>query len=421
MDYLIYNADIFTGYRYIKNGFICVVGGRVIEIGDMHSFARRQEEQDNVEKVDASGLLVFPALVDPHVHIRSYIDGQHHVSVKDTISDALSGGYRAIGCMPNTTPIADSESFFSSASFKDQINESKYCKIVQYGATTTSLLPFHVTDIQLLNQKFGVYIFSNDGIPIDSISILNQLFKTASKFDIHLLLHCEDGELNMEYSGRLKAYEKSSEAETMSIFKVLTLLYRANVAARLHICHVSSTESLELIESFKKKLNFTCEVTPHHLVHSRASLLNMPIPTYLKCNPPICDDSDRRNLVEALAKGVIDMVATDHAPHQSTTKIGSWDAVRYGVVGLKWAFKSVLSVLSRVCSFEETLSILYRVMVERPAKLLRIEKTAIKEGWEANFFLFDSIKASVENSYERYFVDMPGQIKHLFLRGERLY
>jgi dihydroorotase len=363
-------------------------------------------------------MLVFPALVDPHVHLRSLDKKYSKITASDVINDALAGGYRAIGSMPNTVPIADSLEFFEEFHLRSKEN---LCEVIQYAAATNSLLGASINKrLEALKERFSVQYISNDGLPLPDNNLIKQIIKKAKELDMIFSVHCEEMGIEKEYDSRLAAYEKARISESIALSRLLIIASELSANYKIHLCHISTTGSLELIKCFRDKLHFTIEVTPHHLCCSRDDIAKLESPSLMKCNPPILEEKDREALLEALILGEIEMIATDHAPHKTETKLCSWERANYGVIGLRTSFGTVLQLLKDRCGFEESLKILYRAMVDAPGKLLKIENLEILEGNEVNFFLFKEGDRDSDQETNCFFADN-GVAVHLFLNGKKIY
>ncbi|MEY9963926.1 dihydroorotase [Streptacidiphilus sp. MAP12-16] len=331
--YLIRNARILGGEPQdlrLKDGVIAEIGTGLASSPD-----------DTV--VEAEGLIALPGLVDLHTHLRE--PGREDAeTVLTGTRAAAKGGFTAVHAMANTFPVAD------TAGVVEQVwrlgRESGYCDVQPVGAVTVGLEGKQLAELGTMNDSAaGVRVFSDDGKCVDDAVIMRRALEYVKAFGGVIAQHAQEPRLTEgaqmnegAVSGELGLRGWPAVAEESIIAR--DVLLAAHVGSRLHVCHVSTAGSVEIIRWAKSKgWDVTAEVTPHHLLLTD-ELVRSYDPVY-KVNPPLRTETDVMALREALADGTIDAVATDHAPHPSEDKDCEWAAAAMGMVGLETALSVV--------------------------------------------------------------------------------
>jgi dihydroorotase len=285
--------------------------------------------------IDAAGKIVMPGLIDMHVHLRE--PGRED---KETIESgtraALKGGVTSVLAMPNTEPAVDSPEIIGQ--LKKIIKNSSQADIFLCAAITKGRKGQVLTDIRQL-KKEGVLAISDDGAAVDSEPLLQEALKIAAEENLLVICHCEDsglsaaGAVNLGFtSTRMGLRGISKESEYQRVERDIRLAAKAG--ASIHIAHVSCAESVEIIAQAKKKgVKVTAEAAPHHFSLSEEAVLGYD--TNMKMNPPLRGRSDVEALKEGLRRGIIDVVASDHAPHTENEKDIEFDRAEFGVIGLE--------------------------------------------------------------------------------------
>ncbi|QMU76076.1 dihydroorotase [Streptacidiphilus sp. PB12-B1b] len=333
--YLIRNARILGGEPQdlrLKDGVIAEIGTGLAAA-----------EGDTV--VEAEGLIALPGLVDLHTHLRE--PGREDAETVLTGTRAAArGGFTAVHAMANTFPVAD------TAGVVEQVwrlgRESGYCDVQPVGAVTVGLGGKQLAELgAMADSAAAVRVFSDDGKCVDDAVIMRRALEYVKAFGGVIAQHAQEPRLTEgaqmnegAVSGELGLAGWPAVAEESIIAR--DVLLAAHVGSRLHVCHLSTAGSVEIIRWAKSKgWDVTAEVTPHHLLLTD-ELVRSYDPVY-KVNPPLRTEADVLALREALADGTIDAVATDHAPHPSEDKDCEWAAAAMGMVGLETA----LSVVQR--------------------------------------------------------------------------
>lgn len=308
------------------------------------------------ETIDGKGLTLMPSFIDLHVHLRDpgYLYKEDLVTGQKA---AIKGGFTHICAMANTNPVCDNKDTIEYILNKHK--ENNHCNLTQISALTKGLKGLELVDIDEMTKY--TKLFSDDGVNVDDEEIFKEALKLSKEKKFTILTHCEP--------------------EVEIIKRDLKLL--DEIGGNLHICHISLKESLEAIKEYKDKgLDFTCEVTPHHLFHWDDEY---------RVNPPFGTKGDRDSMIEGIRKGYIDIIATDHAPHSKEDKINGSP----GISGIEVAFSKVYTVFK-----ENNISLnkLNEMMSYTPSQILGLEEALIEEGKRANLVLVDLDQSYTINS-----------------------
>jgi dihydroorotase len=341
--------------------------------------------------LDCDGLVLAPGLVDLHTHLRE--PGFEH---KETIASgtraAAAGGYTAVSSMANTDPVTDHAGIV--AEIRDKAAAAGLADVFPVGSITKGLAGESMAELGEMVEA-GVRMFSDDGHCVPSARMLRNALVYAKAFDAEVVIadHCQDASLVHDghmhegvHSASLGLAGRPAEAEEIVVARDLAIA-RAT-GGRLHICHLSSARSIELIRRAKADgVRVTAEVTPHHLVFTDDDLVGYD--TNLKVNPPVRTAEDRDALRAAVADGSIDVIATDHAPHAVEEKEAEFDRSPPGTIGLETALAAVLTDL--VTPGIVTLSRALEAMTVTPARILGATEHGgpIEPGRPANLVVFD--------------------------------
>ena len=380
------------------------------------------------ERVDADGLMVLPGLVDLHTHLREPGREDAETVATGTAAAAL-GGFTAVHAMANTDPVAD------TAGVVEQVwrlgREAGHCDVRPVGAVTVGLRGERLAELgAMADSAAAVRVFSDDGVCVSDAVLMRRSLEYVKAFDGVIAQHAQEPRLTEgaqmnegELSGILGLPGWPAVAEEAVIAR--DVLLAGHVGSRLHVCHVSTAGSVELLRWAKSKgIDVTAEVTPHHLL-----LTDDQARTYdpiFKVNPPLRTAEDARALRAALADGTIDCVATDHAPHAVEDKESEWAEAAFGMVGLETA----LSIVQQVMVDEGLLDwagVADR-MSARPARIGRVsgQGEPLAVGSPANLTLVDpaarwtvdpAALASRSRNTPYAGMTLPGRVVATFLRG----
>nr|WP_274388239.1 dihydroorotase [Salsipaludibacter albus] len=316
-------------------------GERIVEVGPDLA------DQAGDEVVDCAGLWVLPGLVDLHTHLREpgFEDAE---DIATGSAAAAAGGYTAVAPMANTLPVCDTAAVAELVERRGR--DVGLVDVRPVGAITVGLAGQRLAEMgELYDSHARVDFFSDDGIPVTDTLIMRRALQYAARFDAVVANHSQDMDLTEDAQmneGRMSAVLGlpgwPHEAEEVMIAR--DLLLAAGLGARLHVPHVSTAGSVELIRLAKQRgVRVTAEVTPHHL-HLDDTVVATYDPVY-KVNPPVRTRDDVLALRAALADGTIDAVATDHAPHPHEQKDQEWDHAPCGMLGLETALAVVVTDL----------------------------------------------------------------------------
>jgi dihydroorotase len=343
---------------------------------------------DPDETIDATGLVVCPGFIDLHVHLRE--PGEES---KETIESgshaAVAGGFTTIVCMPNTKPPIDNLSTVKFINLEAQrVNRAN---VFPVGAVSRGRAGEELADIGELVGA-GVVAISDDGSPVMDAGLMRRAVEYARMFNIPVIDHCEDLQLNSEgvmnegrYSTILGLRGIPTASEDVMIARDIILADYAS--GRVHIAHLSTRHGVHMVRDAKQRgVAVTCEVTPHHLTLTDAALCEFD--TNFKMNPPLRSENDRLALIEGLVDGTVDAIATDHAPHSSTSKEIEFDYAANGVIGMESALPVLYTQL--VCADVIPLMRLVELLTSGPARVLgHGNKGTLAAGADADVTIWD--------------------------------
>ena len=357
---------------------IAIVEGRIAERGENIAVA----EGDKI--ISAEGLMVAPAFVDVHVHLREPGFGYKERIETGTMA-AARGGYTTVCPMPNLNPVPDSVENLKVQ--QDIIDRDAKIEVLPYAAITVGRKGTELVDVEALHDK--VCAFSDDGSGVQVDGMMERAMTEAVKYDALIAAHCEVEELlkggyihDGEYARQHGHKGICSESEWAQVKRDIEIAER--LGCRYHVCHISTKETVQLVREAKARgVKVTCETGPHYLIFTDMDLQE---DARWKMNPPIRSAEDREALVEGIKDGTIDMIATDHAPHSIEEKSRGLKDSAMGIVGLETAFAALNTHLVRKGVI--TLEHLVKIMSENPRKVFRIEG-GIEVGDRADVVLLD--------------------------------
>jgi dihydroorotase len=337
--------------------------------------------------VDAKGLVLAPAFVDPHVHLRTP-GREDEETIASGSAAAAAGGYCAILAMPNTDPVVD-----SAATLGSLVDTARLEAAIPVGfmaAITRGQKGEQLTDMGELADA-GAAGFTDDGIPVASAGLMRRALQYASVTGRPLALHCEDASLSRgghvhegAVAAELGFAAYPSIGESVMVERDLALA--AYEDQPLHLMHLSAAESVAALRRARAAgIKASGEVTPHHLVLDETAVRSLD--PNMKMNPPLRGATDRIALVEALRDGTIEAVATDHAPHARHEKEAPFEAAPFGVTGLETAFAVLYSELVEPGLLP--LATLLERMSAGPARIFGLERPRVATGARANLVLLD--------------------------------
>lgn len=406
--------------------------GKIVEVViEDGKIALAASEGIDYQVVDCTGLHVLPGFVDLHTHLREPGFEQSETILSGSMA-AAAGGYTAVHAMANTFPVAD------TAGVVDQIwflgRQAGLVHVQPVGAITVGLKGEQLAEIgAMAESRAKVSIFSDDGNCLADSLLMRRALEYVKSFDGVIAQHAQDPRLTQsaqmnegELSARLGLSGWPAVAEESIIARDIMLA--EHVGSRLHVCHVSTAGSVELIRQAKQRgVKVSAEVTPHHLLLTE-DLASDYNPLF-KVNPPLRTEADVLALRSGLVDGTIDVIATDHAPHPKEAKDTEWAGASFGMLGLETAFAIALEVL--VISGASSLNRLAEVMSTRAAEISGLVEHGryLSSGARANLTLANldekwvSVPQSLSRSENNPFVgrQLAGRVIHTIYDGNFSY
>ena len=383
---------------------------------------------EGAEEIEATGLIALPGLVDLHTHVRE--PGREDAETVLTGSKAAArGGFTCVHAMANTDPVAD------TAGVVEQVwrlgREGGYCDVQPVGAVTIGLRGEQLAELgAMADSAATVRVFSDDGKCVSDAVVMRRALEYVKAFDGVIAQHAQEPRLTEgaqmnegPLSGELGLTGWPAVAEEAIVAR--DVLLAEHVGSRLHVCHLSTRGSVEIVRWAKSRgINVTAEVTPHHLLLTD-DLVRSYDPIY-KVNPPLRSDDDVAAVREGLADGTIDIVATDHAPHPMEDKECEWSAAAFGMLGLETALSVVQQTM--VDTGALTWAQVATAMSAKPAEIGRVHNQGrpLAVGEPANIVLYDAAAtrlidahdtASLSRNNPYAGLTLPGQVVATFLRG----
>ena len=411
----------------IKNGFVVGVGKQDIAITDGRISERGEHIEAKAEDriIDAEGLVVAPAFVDVHVHLREPGYGYKERIATGTMA-AARGGYTTVCSMPNLNPVPDSVENLKAQ--QDMIDRDAKIEVLPYAAITIGRKGEELVDMASLVGK--VCAFSDDGSGVQVDGMMERAMTEAVKHDQLIAAHCEVEELlkggyihDGEYAKAHGHKGICSESEWEQVKRDIEIAER--LGCRYHVCHISTKETVQLVREAKARgVKVTCETGPHYLIFTD---MDLEEDARWKMNPPLRSAQDRAALVEGIKDGTIDMIATDHAPHSVEEKSRGLKDSAMGIVGLETAFAALNTHLVRKGVI--TMERLVELMSLNPRKVFRIAG-GLNEGDRADVVLLDTEKEWRVDSAKFYSMgkismfdgrEMVGDVVMTLHRGEIVY
>lgn len=337
------------------------------------------------ETIDAAGLIVMPGLVDVHVHLREP-GNEAAETIATGCAAALAGGFTSVVCMPNTTPALDSPAMLRSVLAKAQ---SSGPHLYAMGAITIGRQGRELAPLEEMAAA-GAVGFTDDGSGVQDEATLRDALRRCAALRLRLAEHCEVAALceggvmhRGAASQRAGLPGIPSQAEAQMVER--DLLLAEALRAPVHFQHISAAESVELIRRAKSRgVDVTAEVTPHHLAFTDEDAAGGPD---FKMNPPLRTERDRQALIDGVAEGVLNIIATDHAPHTAEAKSKGFLKAPFGVIGLETAVAVAWTVL--VATGRLTPLQLVERMSAAPARAFKLNAGTLSPGAPADITLFD--------------------------------
>jgi len=361
---------------------ICDVG---IEDGTIREVAPGIDAHGAAE-FDATGLVVAPGFIDIHVHLRE--PGFEHAETIETgARAAAAGGFTSVCCMPNTQPINDSPNVTSY--IVDRARRFAVVNVFPIGAITKNSAGEALAAFASMKEA-GIVAISDDGKPVMNARVARRAMEFAQALDLPLIEHCED--LHLSAGGDmheglestrlgLRGIPRSSE----DVMVARDLILAELTGARYHVAHISSRHAVEMVGFAKKRgLRVTSEATPHHFVLADGDMT--PYDSNYKMKPPLREPSDVGAVKQGLMNGVVDAIATDHAPHAGAEKMREFERCPFGIIGLETALGLALEQLYHPGHVD--LGHLIRLFTQNPASILSLDRGTLRSGSAGDVTIF---------------------------------
>lgn len=359
---------------------ILIEGDRIAKVG-----VNLQAEEGTVVVSIPSGLVITPGLIDMHVHLRE--PGQEHKETVATgVLSAVTGGFTALACMPNTSPVNDNAGV--TQFILKKAADANLARVYPIGAVSIGQKGDQMAELGELKEA-GCVAVTDDGHPVRTALLMRRALEYTRMFDMPVIEHCEDPTLKgdgVAHEGMVasKLGLRGIPGEAESIMAQRDIALAEMTGGRVHIAHMSARQTLDAVRYGKSRgANVTCEVAPHHFILTDA-LLAAPVPydTNTKMNPPLREAADRDAMLQGIVDGSVDVIATDHAPHHYDEKHVEFDRAPFGITGLETCVPLCLDRLvhAGLISFSR----LIELLSVNPARILRIPGGSITEGAPAD-------------------------------------
>lgn len=394
-----------------SNGQDCVAD-LLIRDGSIAEISPQISESADRE-INAAGCFVMPGFIDLHVHLRDP-GFEYKETVATGAAAAARGGFTTIVAMPNTKPAADNPDVIRYVHNKAQ--STSKVNVLQAGAVTQKMAGEQLSDIEGMVQA-GSPAISEDGKSVMDASLMQQAMRIANQLDIPVLSHCE--EKTLLHGGVVNDDENAAKNGLPGIsnlvenmIAVRDVMLAKDTGAKLHLCHCSTKESVEIVKLARERgVRISAEACPHHFTLSSDDMV--PGDTNFKMNPPLRTREDVQALREGLRDGIIDVIATDHAPHSQSDKNDSMLRAPFGIIGLETA--AALAYTELVLGGYLTPMQMAERMSFRPAQVLGLDKGSIEPGKPADIVIFDP-----EVTYEIHAADFASKSRNTPFHGRRV-
>ncbi|MBN2132123.1 MAG: dihydroorotase [Sedimentisphaerales bacterium] len=362
---------------------VLIVDGKIADLGSFNGAA----EQLSDRVIDAAGKLVTPGLIDIHVHFREPGDEEEETIASGSTA-AVAAGFTSVVCMPNTKPAIESETDVEYVHRKGR--QTRKTHVYCMGAITKKREGVELAEMGMMAEA-GARGFTDDGRGVQDPAVMLRALKYAKMFDMVVAQHCQDdgyaggGVMNAGYYATILGLPGiDTLAEEAMLWRDIQLIRKTEV--RYHAQHISTAGSVELIRQAKKdSLPITCEVTPHHLLLNEECCADYD--TNYKVNPPLRGQQDIEALKAALAEGLIDALATDHAPHLQSEKELEFLSAPFGIASLECALALYVKALiePKILDWPG----LIRLMTANPAGIIGIDRGTLGRGRQGDVTIID--------------------------------
>lgn len=365
---------------------VLIVDGKIAEVGNLPA----QAEKTVQRVIDASGKLVTPGLIDIHVHFREPGDEEEETIASGSAA-AVAAGFTSVVCMPNTKPPIENETDVEYVHRKAR--KARKTHVYTMGAITKGQEGAELAEMGFMAEA-GAVGFTDDGNGVQDPAVMLGALKYASMFDVVIAQHCQDdriagkGVMNAGYYSTILGLPGlDSLAEEAMLWRDIQLVKKIRPGrVRYHAQHISTAGAVELIRAARKdSLPVTCEVTPHHLLLTEESCAEYD--TNYKVNPPLRTAKDVEALKQAIAEGLVDALATDHAPHLQSEKELEFLAAPFGILSLECALGLYVKAIIEPGILDWPG--LIKMMTVNPAKIIGIDKGTLSKGKQGDVTIID--------------------------------
>lgn len=417
----------------LKNGRVVDYSSKTNEnmdilISDDKIIKVEKNINDIADKViDCTNLVIIPGLIDMHCHLREP-GFEYKETIETGSKSAVKGGFTTICPMPNTNPTPDSAIILEKI-----INEAKrvnLCNVLPYGSVSKGEKGEELSDFNEL-KKAGAIAFSDDGMPVVNLKLMREAIIKADSLNTFVASHCEEKSVAAGAINAGKVQEELGvpgvlpEAEEIMAAREIVISETNNVCA--HICHISTSTSVNMIRDAKKRgVKITCETCPHYFSFTVEEVLKSG--SNAKMNPPLREEKDRQAIIKGLQDGTIDAIITDHAPHSEEEKERELTKAPNGIIGFETALSAIITNLVDKNLLSELDMV--RLTSYTPARILKIDKGEIKVGKSADLTIYDPNEEFVytkdmivSKSKNTPFIGkkLKGKVKYTIVNGNVVY
>lgn len=367
---------------------LLIEDGAVAKIDGKIDLAKGAKTAQDIEVIDAAGLVVSPGLLDIHIHLRE--PGQEYKeTVRTGTMAAAAGGFTGVACMANTEPVNDSRSITEHILL--EARRHGFARVHPIGAISKGLHGEELAEIGEMIRA-GAVAISDDGKPVMNAELMRRALLYAQHFDVAVIQHAED--LNLTGKGVMHEGEWSTRlglpgipGSSEDVIVARDIILSEDTGGRYHVAHLSTARSLDMVRRARAQgVRVTCEVAPHHLILTDEEVAKSGFSTNTKMKPPLRSERDRAALVEGLVDGSVDCIASDHAPHHPDEKDVEFNLAPFGILGLETTLSLCLDRLVHTGII--TLNRLVELLSTGPARVLGIPGGTLKPGSPADVTLF---------------------------------